>query len=171
MEYSLNEIDADRCPMSQPDSTQVRNVEEVGRVLHSGIAPGGIPDETTFPLCDLLLERSDASDHDCGNSDGVSVQRTPPLTMDHLLAKSRELAGRKANRTAGGVAIARASALREIEIPEVAGQIVFVLHDGSKEDPGHAVIRMNPNVPDGLRKKVRKRIIDAFKMRLVPASP
>jgi hypothetical protein len=167
MQYSIRERDPDRCPMSLPDSSHVGNSEEVGRILHSGIAPRGVPDEATFPLCDLLLERPDAIDHDCGNSDGVSVQRLPPSRVEDLLAKSKELAAKKPSRKAVGVAIAIASALRKIEIPEVIGQVVFVLHDGNRADPGHTIIRMSPKVPDGLRKKVRKGIIDEFRKRVV----
>jgi hypothetical protein len=43
------------------------------------------------------------------------------------------------------------------------GQVVFILPDGSAADPGHSVIRVRPDIPEGLCKKVRERIIKAFK--------
>ena len=170
MQYSVEEADPLRCPASQPEPNQLANSEKIGRVLYSAIAPSGVPDERTFPICDLLLERVGAVDHDCGNSDGVSVQRAPPATLEKLILKSQELAARKPGRTAGGVAFTLVSVLRSIKIPGVSGQVVFVLTDGSDADPGHAVIRMSPQVPDGLRKKVRKDIIDAFRSNIIPAS-
>jgi hypothetical protein len=54
MQYSVCEVDPDRCPDSLPYPAEVKNTESVGRILHSGIARSGIPDEMTFPLDDRL---------------------------------------------------------------------------------------------------------------------
>jgi hypothetical protein len=168
MQYSVCEVDPNRCPYSLPFHSEVKNSESIGRILHSGIAPTGIPDEQTFPLDDLLLMRSGSIDHDCGNSDGASVQRLLATTMDDLLQRSREIAAKKPNRKPFGVAIGSVDELRRIRLSQLPGQVVFLLPDGSEKDPGHSVIRMSPDVPDGLRRKVRKAIIDAFK-KVIPA--
>jgi len=114
MQYSVCEVDPDRCPDSLPYPAEVKNTESVGRILHSGIARSGIPDEMTFPLDDLLLKRSAAIDHDCGNSDGASVQRLSATTMVVLLQRSREIAAKKPNRRPLGVAIGLVNELRDI---------------------------------------------------------
>jgi hypothetical protein len=167
MAYSICEADADRCPASRPDPAEVKNAEQVARILHTGNAPSGMPDETTFPIADLELSRRDTLDHSCGESGGASVQRVWSTSIESLLQQSRDMAAAKPNRQSIGVALAEAEQLRKIATDQVPGQVVFLLPDGSPEDPGHTVIRFHPTIRGGLRQKIRKAIIDEFKKNVV----
>jgi hypothetical protein len=169
MPYSICEVDANRCAESLPEPGEVKSPERVARILHTVNAPSGVPDETTFPIDDLALRRPDAVDHSCGASGGASVQRICATTIENLLQQSRDMAASKPSRKAIGIAVAVVSELRKITVDQLPGQVVFLLADGSKEDPGHSVIRFHPNLTGGLQKKVRKAIIDEFRKHIVRA--
>lgn len=166
MAYSVVETDDTRCPDSRPNPARVEDPERVARILHSTNCDAQVPSEKTFHLDELTLapnrKTGKITDHDCGNSGGVSVHRTPPSTKQSLQEQSRRLAGMKPNRQPHGAALALVKDLREIRIEQIEGQVVFVLPDGSNAEPGHAVIRLRPELPDGLRRKIRERIIAAF---------
>src|SRR5712692_9256231 len=143
MAYSICEVDANRCIASRPDPSEVKNSERVARILHTDNSPSGVPDETTFPIDDLALRRRDAVDHSCGSSGGASVQRTCATTIESLWQQSRDIAAAKPKRQAIGIALALVSELRKITLDQMPGQVVFLLVDGSNQDPGHTVIRFH----------------------------
>src|SRR4051812_46471350 len=111
MPYSISETDGRRCPESRPNHERVDDPEKVARILHSANCDSQLPSERTFQLDELSLAPSrhgvPAIDHECGNSAGVSVQRTPPLTEQDLWEQSRSLAAAKPNRVPHGAALAR----------------------------------------------------------------
>ena len=165
MTYATEETSS-RCPESSPLATKVGDGERISRMLVSSICgDDDLPDEKTFQLDELLCRDKPSKtqpDCDCGNSGGVSVQRCPPKDeRDHANA-SLAFANRRPGRRGLGIARTTASVLREIRIDQIDGQIIFVLPDGSGDDPGHAVIRLRL-IPEGLAKKVRKELIDIFR--------
>jgi hypothetical protein len=165
MPYTIQEVDADRCPHSVPVADRVDDSERVARLLHSGIADDGKASERTFQIEHLQLGLKAGlikePDHDCGNSGGISCHRTPPLNVPELEEKSAQIAALKPGRTALGFVAASVGTLRGIRA-EGDNQVVFVIADGSEEDPTHTIIRMDPGLTGGLAKKVRREIVMAF---------
>ncbi len=171
MAYSIQEVGRLACPASKPSADTISDDETIARVLHSDICDRNAPSEKTFPIEQLMPGGKGSTklfENLCGASSGVSVQRTPPSDNDDLQRRSSELAARKQGRVALGAAPALVRALRKIRIEERSDQVVFVMVDGSIDDPGHAIIRLNPHLSPGLARKVRERIIRLFRGQPLP---
>ena len=88
MSYSIQEFAPGRCPESKPNADKVDDEEVVARVLHSGNCHEGLPNEMTFQTDHMLLiaakKGAQLADCECGQSDGVSVLRTPPADNQTL---------------------------------------------------------------------------------------
>jgi hypothetical protein len=112
----------------------------------------------------LLLTSKDSEKYphnQCGESEGVSVERDVLTRWDELLRKSEKLAIAKSKntweQTSKGVAIAKVECLRQIrfdtkqevkrnkliETIPPSEQLVFILADGGQDNPYHAVLRVH----------------------------
>lgn len=160
--YSVAE-DEERCPESRP-SVVVTESEVVARLLHEGIAPGGHVSPNAFRQDDLMpcehIKSGRAKDHECGQSAGMSLTRCPPASEMDLLAATIAIANGKAAHFA---AKARAGDLRQVSVNQINGQLVFLMADGSAENPGHCVLRLRPDLETQHFKQVRNRIVDIFR--------
>lgn len=161
--YSVDE-QTDRCPESLPDPAYVGADEILARVLHSGITNDEQKvDFQTFRTDELSPGKAIASgivtDVACGCSAGISLQRCPPVSDEQLDAMSAMLAA--PSRIPQGAAKASAADLRNIKVNNT--RAVYLLPDGSKDDPAHCVMRVDPSLAKQFVKEARKKIVDLFR--------
>ena len=160
--YSTQE-DGTRCAASQPASV-VSSEEVVARLLHEGIAPLGVVEAGTFRSEDLQPHDNE-DEHLCGASAGVSLFRQPPCDDANLDKRTTDLAG--PNRKAFPPAKCLVAKLRGIQVDGLApGQLVYVLADGSEDNPGHCVLRLKTDLEQHRFKQVRRLILDVFRAGL-----
>lgn len=162
--YSVDEDSPDRCPESSPDPAKVGDHERVARMVHGGLLEKGEIVEKTFPTGELTAQLKDPSvdtEHCCGGSEGVSLQRMPPETHPSLAVRSEQLAN---GRLPFGAAFASAGDLRGIRLSEGDNdQVVFILPDGGTENPGHSVLRVRNGLGRGQIRKIRNSIMNIFR--------
>lgn len=143
----------------------VEDAEQVALYLHSKIdSPDTIPFERT-KLTGEKLGRPISND--CGNADGVSVDRTIGLSDVELSLRAITQAERQPNRVSTGAKIAPVASLRGIRSEgNDTEQVVFVYDDPLSDNDAHAVIRLRQGFGRPEFIDIRRRIIDAFSRRV-----
>lgn len=169
MSYATVEDDEARCPASKPTPC-VSPEETIARLLHSKLlSEDGTLSFSAFQIDHLRLidKKGSPADHLCGESGGVSIQRCPPLDEGALVEKARSIFDNEVRRGKGAV-LGDVNYLRDIRVDGFDQQVVFIIADGSDADAGHAVMRLHPDLPATLHKKVREMIWRHFERRPVP---
>jgi hypothetical protein len=118
----------------------------------------GAAKEAAFKTNRLLGKDNDRSE-ECGESWGESMHRmdhTPPETM-----KARALAfGSRAGQQPAPVALVSAAEIRDITLPAGAPrQLLQLLDDGSRSDPGHVVLRACDGVKKAEVTEARRQLL------------
>lgn len=153
-------------PSCDPLSTAVGSEEEVARLLHSNIFD---PAESRFTTSELFRGGSSYS-NDCGESDGVSVDRSGELDEDALAKRTAILAGD--NRQPKPPLFGLVGDIRAILVPNSKDQAFFVYDDPIDEvNLEHAVIRGSEAITGrGKRRALRDRLLDVFKFSRASSS-
>lgn len=111
---------------------------------------------------DTLQPNGDFSNN-CGDSDGLSVDRCDGLSIGQLRERSTNLAEIRVGRTARGARIASVQALRAIGFADDPnGRAVYVYDDPRNDNSEHAVIRVTEHAGRPEFELIRTALIDAF---------
>ena len=135
---------SDAAPSCAPDTSNVADAEQVGRLLHSGNSTS--PKE--WLKRDELFGRKNAETVNVCNhvegSPGASLFRSDDLSEDEVRNRSKEYAERKEGRDPRGAVTGRTHDLRAIRSKkQPEAQVVFVYDDPTKDDRRHCVVRID----------------------------
>ena len=169
-----------RCPHSLP-TARVEDAEYLACLVSypKSCDDRGKLREGAFPFENLNLRSRDTDRHPhnrCGESEGLSLERTDLSRRESIAARSAEVAKNIGeNQQAYGAAITTAGDLRSVRLSKTVVstrpgnleittdmQVAFVLADGSAGKERHSVLRFHPATDKVVHAIIREKVMAAF---------
>jgi hypothetical protein len=138
----------------------VSDQEKIARILFK---------RTAEPLHYEWLPRSelfpkDSFSNDCGEQDGLSVDRSGSLSDDEINKRSALHAGHRPNRNPNGALEADVRSVRELRWLDNDTQVCKVYDDPRNDNDEHAVVRAAVDIPKEDQSIFVRQVRDLFKL-------
>jgi hypothetical protein len=138
----------------------VSDQEKISRILFK---------RTAEPLHYEWLPRSElfskvGFSNECGEQDGLSVDRSELLDDEEIDQRSAHRANVRPNRIPNGALQADVKSVRDLRWLDVDTQVCKVYDDPKNDNGEHAVVRAAEDIPDEDRSIFVRQVRDLFKM-------